>query len=166
MNPVEFLGKSRSTEINYSPIIRLTVKFRTSFVITRRKVCELHPVSRHVRFPLVRSEPRDPPTVFPGFVSKYPVTLERRGEPRPRAFGTWESFNRRTIHAGGERLSLTFPLLPLRWLCASTAGEASSSVHYHLPSSLTLKGPCDAHRSRKAPSLSLSLSSRIMFCFF
>lgn len=150
--------KSRSTEINYSPIICLTVKFRTSFVITRRKVCELHPVSRHVRFQPCQVRATRPTDCVPRVCFKVSGnfgTTWWAASACVRSVGILQQTHY-TRRWGASVID--FPCAPsvsLCWLCASTAGEASSSVHYHLPWSLTLKGPCDAHRSRKALSLSL-----------
>lgn len=88
------------------------MKFRTSFVITGRKVRELHPVSRHVRLSGQSHSTTDCLARLVGVVvgsfrlSKYPVTLSRVRVRSARG----GSF-RDALRAGLERLSLT-PIPP------------------------------------------------------
>lgn len=97
---------------DYSSVILLTVKFGTSFVVTRRKVCELHPVSRHVgSSPLLLGCP-----ACSGFVSKYPVTSDRRGEPVSRCARSVGIRQRRAARRRGASV-IGFASAPL-WLCA------------------------------------------------
>ena len=121
------------------------MKFGTSFVLTRRKVRELHPVSRHVRTTGVTASSWGCP-----LFSKVSGKLEA-GERRVRCAverGS-PSHTQSRLHAGWGASVIDFlsALLPecvcvcVCWLCASTAGEpppaaaaAAGSVHSHLPS--------------------------------
>lgn len=106
-NTAELLLKSRSTKIK----ICLTVKFWTSFVITVRKVRELHPVSRHV-FPLPVSG--QSPATTDGVLRvcfKVSGNFEKGGRCVRVRSQRGESFTH-ALHVGWQRLSLTVPPLP------------------------------------------------------
>lgn len=88
-----------------------------------------------------------PPTVFSVslVVLKYPVTSEHRAWTattwsRPRPFGI-----RPAAHTGEERLSLTFPLLPLRGLCGSAAVKKPARSTLTCPLLWSLSSIYDTH---------------------
>lgn len=115
-NPAELLLKLRSTKIK----ICLTVKFRTSFVITVRKVRELHPVSRHV-FPLPVSGQN--PATTDGVLRvcfKVSGNFEKGEAMRPRTLTAWGILHTRTARRlAASVIDRPTASLCLRWLCAS-----------------------------------------------